>query len=421
MTKRQSSFPERFLWGASTSAHQVDGNTKNQWSVWEEENAKSLAAQAEYHYGDLPSWAHIKDQAIAPENYRSAVGTNHNSLYKLDFSLLKALNLNAYRFSIEWSRIEPKEGNWDPEAIAHYKEYFAELKKQGIEPLVTLFHFTLPVWFANKGGFERRANIKYFTRFVEKVMSEFGKDFKYVLTMNEPEVYVFESYLHGRWPPAYHGKLFRAHRVTRHLIVAHKKAARIIHASGRRYKVSIAKNSMYFYPGDDALLTRVSAAVMQYVQDDYVLKRVAKHCDFIGVNYYFSNRVYGYRVHNPNMQMSDLGWDMQPENLEFVLERLHRKYKLPLIVTENGLADANDDQRKWWLQETMKALLGALREGVDVRGYLHWSLLDNFEWAEGRWPRFGLVEVDYTTGKRRVRSSAKWWASVLSRIQKGNK
>ena len=192
----------------------------------------------------------------------------------------------------------------------------------------------------------------------------------------------------------------------------------MIHGLYRRYQVSIAKNSVFIYPGDDAWLTRLSARVMQYIQDDYILRRVRKTCDFIGVNYYFSDRVYGYRIHNDNSHMSDVGWSMEPENLEFVLERLYSKYKLPLIVTENGLADMHDQQRKWWLNKTMLALKHALEAGVDVRGYLHWSLLDNFEWANGKWPRFGLIEVDYQTMQRTVRPSTLWWSQIIKRIRR---
>lgn len=420
MTQKISlQFPKRFLWGASTAAHQVEGNQSNQWVAWELEHAKALSAQAAYQYGDLESWSSIRTQATRPDNYVSGDASNHYELYEQDFDVLKKLGLDSFRFSIEWSRIEPKEGVWNSEALHYYKTYIEALKQRNIEPIMTLFHFTVPVWFAEKGGFEKRANVKYFVRYVEKVMADL-KGVKYIITINEPEVYATESYLQGHWPPGIQNRR-SWWRVMNNLAYAHKKSAKLIHSMGRRYHVSIAKNSNYFYPGDDAWLSRASASVMQYLQDDYFLKKVYKHCDFLGVNYYFSNRVYGYRIHNPNEQQSDLGWDMQPENIEYVLERLYKKYKLPLIVTENGLADATDEQRKWWLTKTMIGLSNALQEGVDVRGYLHWSLLDNFEWAQGKWPRFGLVEVDYSTQERTIRLSAMWWARVLKQIKKDAK
>lgn len=409
-------FPKRFLWGAATAAHQVEGGTHNQWSVWELENAKSKAAQAEYQFGDLEHWKDIKKDAKDPDNYVSAGLADHYNRYTEDFDLLERLHMNAFRFSVEWSRIEPEEGSWNAAAIDHYKQYIAELKRRGIEPVMTLFHFTLPVWFSEKGGFEKRANVKYFTRFAEKIVSEIGRDVRYIITINEPEVYVMESYYNGHWPPQKVSR-WASWNVANNLLLAHNQAALAIRQLGRRHKVSIAKNSVYVYAGDDAWLSRLSAAIAQWVQDDFWLKRVAKRSDFIGVNYYFSSRIYGYRMHNPNDPMTDLGWDASPANIEHALVRLHEKYNLPILITENGLADAKDELRKWWITQTLFALQRAMDEGVQLEGYLHWSLLDNFEWDKGRWPRFGLAEVDYTTGARTLRPSAVWFAKVIKQLR----
>src|SRR5690606_25949629 len=145
MSKQPLKFPKKFLWGVATAAHQIEGGNHNQWSVWEAESAKALAKQAEYHYGDLPSWGSIKDQATDPDNYISGDLADHFNNYEVDFDLMERLGLNAFRFSVEWSRIEPSLGVWDPAAINHYKAYVSGLKKRGIEPVVTLFHFSLPV------------------------------------------------------------------------------------------------------------------------------------------------------------------------------------------------------------------------------------------------------------------------------------
>ena len=397
----------------------MEGGNHNQWSVWELENAKSLAHAAEYHFGDLANWDDIKDEAKRPDNYVSGRAVEHYERFEADLDLARKMNLNALRFSVEWSRIEPTEGAWNVEAIEHYKRYVLGLKKRGIEPIVTLFHFTLPVWFSEKGGFEYRANVKYFLRFTEKILSELGPAVRYVITLNEPEVYATESYLLGNWPPMRQSR-FQMIKVLRNLAYAHNKSSKLIHGMNRRYKVSVAKNSNYFYAGDDARLSLWSTAIMQYFQDDYFLKRVRRRCDFLGVNYYFSHRVYGYRVHNPEERVSDMGWDLSPDNLEFALERLYRKYHLPLIVTENGLADASDEQRQWWLGRTIMAMRNAMHQGVDLRGYLHWSLLDNFEWDKGKWPRFGLVAVDYATMERTPRPSARRYAAFIAKLQKGN-
>ena len=409
-------FPKNFLWGASTSAHQVEGSTYNQWSVWELENAKSLAARAEYQLDDLEHWPDIEKAAKNPDNYVSDSGADHYNRYEADFDLLTSMSMNAFRFSIEWSRVEPEEGAWNVEAIEHYRQYIYALEKRGIEPIVTLFHFTLPTWFAALGGFEKRGNIKYFVRYAEKIIRELGKEVRLVVTVNEPEVYVYQSYLEGHWPPGKRSRVSML-KVFHNLAIAHNRTAKVLHSLNRRYKVSIAKNSTYYYAGDDAWLSQRSASIMQYIQDDYFLKKVAKHCDFLGVNYYFSNRVYGYRVHNPDMKLNDLGWDMAPANLEFALERLHDKYRLPIIITENGLADMADEHRTWWLMQTIAAMQRALAYGVDLRGYLHWSLIDNFEWAYGYWPRFGLAEVDYISKKRTLRPSAVRFGKVIRKLR----
>ena len=157
---------------------------------------------------------------------------------------------------------------------------------------------------------------------------------------------------------------------------------------------------------------------MQYVQDDYFIKKVVRHCDFLGVNYYFSNRVYGYRVHNPEKNVSDLGWDMAPSDIEHVLVRLHDKYNKPILITENGVADQHDQHRKWWISQTLAGIHRAMREGVSVIGYIHWSLLDNFEWGFGKWPRFGLAAVNYATGERTLRPSAVWFGKIIKKLRK---
>ncbi len=411
-------FPKKFLWGASVSAHQVEGNTHNQWSTWELDHAKTLAAQAQYQYADLPNWPEIKDQAMDPDNYVSGSSANHYQMYERDFDVLQKMNMNSFRFSVEWSRIEPEEGVWNAEAIDHYKAYVAALKKRNIEPVLTLFHFTLPVWFAQKGGFEHRKNVQLFTRFAEKIVGELGVSIRYIITINEPEVYAAESYYQGNWPPMMTSKR-KFWQVTNNLAHAHNQTAKVIHGMNRRYKVSIAKNSNYFYAGDNAVLSRKSTDVMQYFQDDYFLKKVIKQCDYIGVNYYFSHRVYGYRIHSPEDKVSDLGWDLSPANLEQALERLHDKYGLPIIITENGLADATDEHRQWWIMQTIYAMQRAMDYGVKLEGYMHWSLLDNFEWDKGKWPRFGLIAVDYKTFKRTPRPSAIWFSKVLKKIRSG--
>lgn len=417
MASNSGKFPKHFLWGAAIAAHQNEGGQHNQWTVWELENAKSLSVQAEYYYGDLESWDKTKQLAKIPANYISSKAVDHYTRFEDDFNLAKRLNLNSLRFSIEWSRIEPEEGIWSAEAIDYYKRYIAALRARGLEPVVTLFHFTLPVWFAELGGFEKRRNIKYFVRFAEKIMSELGGSVRYIVTINEPEAYAFESYFNAHWPPA-SASFWRAIKVYHNLARAHNRVYAVLHDMRRSYKISFAKHSIHMYPGDDAWITRMSAAVGQWLFDDYWIRKTIRKTDYLGVNWYVSQRVYGYRIHNPDDKLNDLGWPMEPADLEHVLDRLYHKYKKPILITENGVADGDDKYRKWWISESVRAMQRAIGQGIPLLGYMHWTLMDNFEWDKGRWPRFGLYEVDYRTLKRTPRASALWFAQVIKKLTK---
>lgn len=409
-------FPKKFLWGVGVSAHQVEGGNHNQWSVWELEHAKALATSAGYHYDDVDKWPKFKRLAKTPANYVSGKAVDHYSRYREDIELAKQLGVNSFRFSIEWSRLEPDEGAWDPEAIEYYRNYLQTLKAAGLQPIVTLFHNTLPVWFASIGGFEKRSNVRYFKRFAEKVLAEFGADLKYIITINEPVIYASNSYLHAIWPPSISSKP-KMWLVLNNLIRAHNQVARLIRNTSRKYQVSMAHNISHIYAGDDAKLSQWSAALTDFTNNHYVLKRTIKTSTFIGLNYYFSNRIYGYRQHNPDSQTSDTGWDMQPGNIRYVLEDLADRYNKPILITENGVADIDDEYRQDWLTQTVLAINKAMAGGATVLGYIHWSLLDNFEWEKGRWPRFGLYEVNYATMERAPRPSARVYKKIIKTIQ----
>lgn len=408
-------FPKNFLWGVTTSAHQSEGGNHNQWSVWELENARSLAARSEYEYGDLENWDNIAAEAKNPDNYVSATAVGHYDCYEKDFALAQKMGLNTWRFSIEWSRIEPTEGVWSAEAIKHYKAYIAALKAHQLEPVVTLFHFTLPVWFAQKGGFEKRSNVKYFVHYVDKLMEELGAStVRYVVTVNEPELYAYNSYYEGLWTPNETSKT-KLYKVLTNLAYAHNHIAKILHEKNRRYRVGVAKGVSYAYAGDSAWLSNQSAAMLQFVKDDFFIKKVIKSSDFLGVSYYYSSRVYGYRTHNPDKEVSDVGWSLQPEHLELVLKRLYERYKKPILVTENGVADGADSRRKQWLARTIVAMQKATDSGVELIGYLFRGLYDDFDWDRGFWPHYGFFEVDRVTKKRIPRPSALWYMRFLAK------
>lgn len=434
--------PKDFLWGASVSSHQVEGGNHNQWTVWELENAPYLARNAEKHYGWLPIWPSIKKQAQDTNNYLSGQAVDHYNRYKEDFGLVKELNLNTFRFGIEWSRIEPTEGQWDEKEIEHYKTYITELKKHGIQPIINLWHWTLPIWFAQKGGFARRQNIEYFERFVKRIAKELIIPCGWVITINEPNSYVGMSYLEGQWPPDKHQPI-AAFKVIRNLAEAHCRAYTFLKKVDPSLQIGVATQCSNNQPKRPRnLIDKLVATSANYFWNWWFLNKVNAHQDFVGFNYYFTDyykgivrrnpqrRLYrlplhtGYRglhhkfIKNPPSPINDLGWYMEPSGLYHVIMQAARRYKKPILITENGLADSHDKNRKWWLQETIGSIDRANAHGANVIGYLHWSLLDNFEWSEGWWPKFGLIEVDRENDmKRTIRPSAKWFAKELAKRQ----
>lgn len=407
---------QKFFWGASTASHQVEGGTVNQWSVWELSMATRLAKHAKREYGWLSNWPDIEAQATKPENYVSGRGVDHYNRYKEDFDIAKSLNLNAFRFGIEWARLEPEKGNWDPAIFDHYKTYIKELKKRDMEPFINLWHWTVPTWFSDMGGFAKASNLKYFDEFIQKVADELLEDIKYIITINEPNVYMGMSYSEGKWPPQEHNQL-KAIWVYYNLSRAHKRAWKILKRKKPNLKIGVAQqlaNIQAYRPG--SMIDEVVVKIMRYFWNWWWLNRIKRYQDFIGFNYYFTDYYKLNKSVALKTPLNDLGWYMYPEGLLPLLQRIAAHFPgKPIIITENGLADANDKHRQWWLHETMQAVDTAILEGIPIVGYLHWSLLDNFEWDKGWWPKFGLVEVDRENDmKRTIRPSAKWWANELA-------
>ncbi len=411
-------FPKHFFWGASTAAHQVEGGLENQWSVWELAHAKELAQTAHQRLSWLPNWQEIKPQAEKPENYVSGRGVEHYKHFKEDFGLLQQLNMNSFRFGIEWSRLEPEEGSWDETALSHYKKYIQELRARDIEPFVNLWHWTVPTWFADKGGFKNKANLKYFLNFVQRVSDELLEDVNYIITLNEPNVFASFGYLTGEWPPQ-EKNLVNFLRVYWNLTRAHKQAYKILKERKPSLHIGVATqlaNIQAKRPHN--VFDGLSTKWMRFFWNWWFLNRIRNQQDFVGFNYYFTDYYTGMlKRQNPKVPLNDLGWYMEPEGLYPLLLRTWVRFKKPIFVTENGVADADDEYRRWWIEETIVAMEKAISEGVDLRGYFHWSLLDNFEWKYGWWPKFGLVEVDRQHGmKRTIRPSAKWFAKRIKEI-----
>lgn len=398
-------FPQNFFWGAATSAHQVEGfNIHNDWWEWERK---------------------------VPLKETSGAACRHYELYKEDFDLALQLGHNAHRLSIEWSRIEPKKNCYSSSEISHYKDVIRALRERGIEPVVTLHHFTNPLWFSELGGWLNRNSWEYFSRYVEKIVSALCEDVRFWITINEPMVYVYHAYLAGFWPP--NEKSFRkAAIVTRNLIISHEKAYRQIHGIYRKNNishsplVSIAKNMQAFLgctPGlKNILAVYLRNKYFNYKFIDELVKRNV--LDFIGVNYYsrslvdikgwnwkdFLLQICSDKDHC-SLKKNSLGWEIYPQGLSDLLLGL-KKYKLGVFILENGICTSDDALRWEFIHRHLTSISTALKSGVNVMGYLYWSLLDNYEWDKGFGPRFGLIEVDYSNFKRTVRESARKYSHI---------
>ena len=395
-------FPDNFLWGAATSAYQVEGNnTNSDWWEWERRTGRESSGAACRHY----------------------------ELYPLDFDLAKNLNHNAHRLSIEWSRIEPQEADFSEKELQHYRDVILALKERAIEPVVTLHHFTNPAWLAKLGGWQNKKAVSYFLRYVEKVAEVLADKVKYWVTINEPMVYIYFSYIDGSWPPQ--KRSFSAsRRVENNLALAHLKAYKLIHAIYKKKNlalplVGIAQNMQAFLPCQPTLKNRIGAYLRNQVFNHALIARLKswRSLDFIGLNYYTRSLVevekWGLRHllvdeckkgHHP-AQKNSLGWDIYPQGLYQLILTLKR-YHLPVFILENGICTDDDGLRWEYIYEHLKNIHRAVQEGADVRGYFYWSLLDNYEWDKAFKPRFGIVEVDYNDYKRTVRESGRKFAAV---------
>jgi len=400
-------FPKNFFWGASTASHQIEGGTLNDWSEWEKENAVRLAGEAELKFGYLESWPQIKGEAMNPSNYISGRACDFYNRFEEDLELAKSLNHNAFRFSIEWSRIEPERGKFDEKEIARYKRIVDSLRKKGMEPFVTLWHWTIPLWVRDQGGWESKKTADDFGEFSQKMAESFGGKVRFWITLNEPEIYSNASYLKGCWPPQ-KKNIFAYLKVFNNLAKAHKNVYDLIKKNDPQAQIGIAKHNIYFEAYQNKFGNRLMKKAADWWWNFRFLDKIKNKLDFIGLNYYFYSLIDEGFGKNRNQAVSDMGWELRPEGIRHALKEL-KNYNKPIIITENGLADRDDKHRSWFILENIQK---AIAQGVDVRGYLHWSLLDNFEWDKGFWPRFGLVEVDYKTMERKIRPSARLYARI---------
>ena len=364
------------MWGASTSSYQVEGGINN------------------------------NDWAVSTRVPKAGLACDTYNRYPEDFGIAKYLHHNAHRMSLEWARIEPQKGHFSEDVLSHYHDMLSYLRDNGLKTFVTLHHFTNPDWTIRGGSWNNPKMPEYYAAYVDKVAQSLGHLVDFWITVNEPKMYAGLAYAQGIWPPFQKG-LWKPKRVYDRLLAAHSKAYDIIHSYYPDAKVGFAQNIAWSeaeHRGLDRLAIRFSDW-LSYSALDKV------KCDFIGLNHYMYHRVhlaFSWRKYlniSHGEKLTERGWAIHPDALYLVLMKL-KTYNKPIYITENGIADHTDQYRAQYIRDYITAAHRAIQNGADVRGYLHWSLLDNFEWEDGYKWKFGLVQVDFKTQKRTIRESA---------------
>jgi beta-glucosidase len=403
-------FPADFYWGASTSAYQIEGSIENNnWELWLENHSIVESEKYKRVRPEYMSDENYRD-ACNPDNYINGKACDSFNKYKEDVKILKDLGLNSYRFSVEWSRIEPEKGKFSQEGIQYYKDLVKELKSNDIEPFLTCWHWPVPLWLEEEGGLLSKNIPEYFESYVEFLVENLGEDVKYWITINEPMSVSSASYLIGEWPPQKKNPILY-YKVINNLVKMHKVGYLAIKEYDEDLEVSIAKQNPYFEAYNNNPINKIVAKAARYFYNFMFLDRVKDYLDYIGLNYYFHYRIGVFGIKNKEKPLSDMGQWMDPKGIYYPLKELKDRYELPVYITENGVADREDQYRVWWLDETVEAMREALGYGVDLRGYMHWSLLDNFEWSNGYWPRFGLVTRD-----REIKGSGYYYRDLVENL-----
>jgi beta-glucosidase len=410
-------FPRSFLWGTATSSHQVEGgNTNNNWYAWENEPGRIVEGQ------------------------RSGLACDWwGGRWKEDLENAARDGQNTHRLSIEWSRIQPRQDRWDDEALEHYRQIIKGMLKLGLKPMVTLHHFTDPLWLYEKGCWEYKDAPRLFADYVRKVVGGLQDLVDFWVTINEPDVYVTGGYIDGSFPP---GKtdLAAAFTVMRNLLKGHAAAYRIIHEIQPQAQVGYAKNYRGFEPSrpwfpPDVWITRFTSGSFNDAFSDALLDGRFKFAlkselvpeaigtqDFIGVNYYSLDKVvfkplavkdvFHRRYYPPGSQLSETGFIANlPQGMAKAL-KWARKFNLPIYITENGVDDSCDTMRPDYTVQHLHEIWRAANFNWNVRGYYHWSQVDNFEWERGWTQRFGLWGLDVNTQERVRRKSVDLYAEI---------
>ncbi len=411
-------FPRGFLWGTATAAHQVEGNnTNNNWYAWEQENGR------------------------IQQGHRSGLACDwwNGGRWNEDFDRATEGQQNAHRLSIEWSRIQPTPDRWDETAIDRYIEMLRGLRERNMVPLVTLHHFSDPLWLVEKGGWENEEVVGYFEKFVNKIVEVLKDYVSYWCTINEPNIYAVSGYLLKVFPPG-KSDMVALFRVLANMIRAHAVAYRVIHTIQPQARVGFALNYRSMKPARNwSALDRWVAGFQSSLFNDLFPRALVDGVmrsplgrqripeakgtqDYIGVNYYSREylafnllkpgELFTRRFYRPEAQLSTTGFIAnEPAGLQEALRWAHQ-FKVPILVTENGVEDPDDRLRPRYLAEHIHQIWRAVNNNLPIQGYFHWTLVDNFEWERGWTQRFGLWELNPETQARRKRPSADFFAEI---------
>ncbi len=372
-------FPKDFLWGVSISSYQTEGNNFNSdWYAWEQKGK-------------------TKDKS---EN-----ACDYWNRFRSDHDFLSELGVNAFRLSLEWSRIEPEEGKFSDEAIRHYREIIQDLKSRNIKTVVTFWHYTSPIWFQEKYGFHKKEAIEIFSRYGKKITDDLGDLIDVAVIINEPVMPLIFGFLLGKFPP---GKINPVSflQASSNLAESYIEIFKYIKEKRKNIPVGVSNLYNFFEPKNKRNpIHKLWVWAGKKIWNEHFISKIKNHMDYFGLDYYFHNRMGCFGTNNENKRVTEMGWEIYPEGIYAVLKEINQKYKLPVYILENGIADSQDKQRSEFIEDHVACVRKAIEDGVDVRGYFYWSLMDNFEWLHGYRPRFGLIEIDYKTLERKPRRS----------------
>jgi beta-glucosidase len=385
------SFPDGFRWGTATAAHQIEGGCwNNDWWRWEH----------------TPGSGCVEPSGDACDSWNR---------WPEDVALLAELGFDSYRFSIEWSRVEPEDGEHAVAALDHYLRIGEALLEAGIDPVVTFHHFTTPRWLADQGGWTNPATADRFAAFCERAAAHLAPVLRRACTINEPNIVATMGHLVGVFPPGERDRDAR-HRANEVFVAAHRGAVDAIRAAAPGVPVGLTL-SMDDYQAVDGGESKRDH-IRRGMED--VFLDATEGDDFVGVQTYSRSRIGpdGRLPAEEGVPTLIMGYEYYPQALEATIRRAWERTKgeVPILVTENGIGTDDDAQRQAYVRSALEGVLRCLDDGIDVRGYTYWSLLDNFEWAFGYGPRFGLVDCDRATFARTPKDSARW----LGRVARAN-